>query len=66
MILDPLRKKKRSNQQKSRQRAVIRLQDLAPQREVKGGAGKLLFGEAPEPHEHTREESAPRDDAKEP
>ena len=66
MVLDPTRKKKRSNPQKSRQGSVIRLQDLAPEREVKGGSGKLLFGEGTEQQEQIREESAPRDDAKHP
>jgi len=30
---------------KKRNRAVIRLEDLAPRARVKGGSGKLVFGE---------------------
>ena len=64
MELDPPTKKKRSRRPKERPRAVIRLQDLAPKREVKGGSGKLLFGEATEHQEQDTEESAARDDGR--
>jgi hypothetical protein len=34
-----------------RRKEVIRLEDLAPRKEVAGGAGRLLFGQGTEPSE---------------
>jgi hypothetical protein len=39
-------KKKRETRPRKRQAAdVVRLEDLAPRKTVKGGGGRLLFGE---------------------
>jgi hypothetical protein len=41
--------KRKDTRGRTRHRQVIRLADLAPRKDVKGGSGKLLFGEHLEP-----------------
>ena len=38
-------KKERGEKQKKRAGEIILLEDLAPRKDVKGGAGKIVFGQ---------------------
>ncbi len=38
-------RKRKAGKPENDKRRVVRLEDLAPQTDVKGGAGKVLFGE---------------------
>lgn len=55
-------KKRKPAKPEDDKRRVVRLEDLAPRTDVKGGAGKVLFGERFEAPE--REGSSPEDRGK--
>lgn len=42
-------KKEKGEKRKKRGEEIVLLQDLAPRKEVKGGAGKIIFGQGADP-----------------
>lgn len=44
-----LKKKKRGHDQASKKDDAVLLEDLAPREDVRGGSGKIRFGQEPRP-----------------
>ncbi len=45
-----------TEKQKKRAGGIVLLKDLAPQKEVKGGAGKIIFGQGADPFSEVEKE----------
>jgi hypothetical protein len=52
--------KVKDEKQKKRGGDIVLLEDLAPRKEVKGGAGKLVFGTGADPFLKEEEEKKPK------
>jgi hypothetical protein len=55
-----MRKVVKDEKQKKKAGGVVLLEDLAPRKEVKGGAGKIVFGAGADPFLKEEEEKKPK------
>jgi hypothetical protein len=53
-------RKAKDEKQKKKTGDVVLLEDLAPRKEVKGGAGKIVFGTGADPFLKDEEEKKPK------
>ena len=57
-------KKAEGEKRRKRGEEIVLLQDLAPRKEVKGGAGKIIFGQGANPFSEEEVEKEKRDKKK--
>ena len=53
-------KKEKGDKRKKRGEEIVLLRDLAPRKEVKGGAGKIVFGAGADPFFKEEDENKPK------
>jgi hypothetical protein len=53
-------RKEKEDKQKKRTGDVVLLEDLVPRKEIKGGAGKIIFGTGADPFLKGDEEKKPK------
>ena len=53
-------KKEKGDKRKKRGEEIVLLRDLAPRKDVKGGAGKIIFGAGADPFFKKEEEKKPK------
>jgi hypothetical protein len=59
-------RKVKDGKQKKKAGGVVLLEDLAPRKEVKGGAGKIVFGTGADPFLKEEEEEEEEEEEKKP